>query len=178
MSLCLVVGVGVGGEVGLDGLEEVGGLLFAFLDMLLLDLVPALRVVLAAALHNRPAIRRGHQFGLVTDLLDDVAQGITLDHGVAVSEVLSVDAVDLVLHVLVVAALAEGDLLDGPGPTISLQDLGALDGLGHDFRDEVVGVEDQGLEEPCRRDRRGGLGFVCENTHDLVVKLKEECLNV
>ena len=73
MSLSLVVGVGVGGEVGLDGLEEVRGLLFAFLDMLLLDLVLAFCVVLAAALHYGPTIRRGHKFGLVADLLDNVA---------------------------------------------------------------------------------------------------------
>lgn len=61
---------------------------------------------------------------------------------------------------------AECDFLDGSGPTIALEDLDVFDCLRGDLRDEVVGIEDEGLEQSGGGNVRGELGLVSENTHD------------
>lgn len=37
--------------------------------------------------------------------------------------------------------LSKVDLLDGPCTTVALDELDALDGLWHEFRDQVVGID-------------------------------------
>ncbi|PON88215.1 hypothetical protein TorRG33x02_160440 [Trema orientale] len=62
--------------------------------------------------------------------------------------------------------LAKCDLLDGSRPSITFEDLDLTNCLRCNLWDQVVSIEDIGLEQFSWIDDGGEFGFVSENTHD------------
>jgi hypothetical protein len=100
----LTVGIRVCQEVALNSLEKSSGLFFASLNLLFIELTVAFGVVLTGNLQDGSSIMGCHDLDLVRDLLERVPQRTTLDHAVAVFKVCVVDLINLVLHVLEMAA--------------------------------------------------------------------------
>ena len=57
-------------------------------------------------------------------------------------------------------------LLDGSRATVSFKDLSMLDCLGCNLGDEVISIEDKGLEQSWWWNLRGVLVLKCVDTHD------------
>ncbi|KAM2563601.1 hypothetical protein TB2_011986 [Malus domestica] len=95
-------------EVVLNQLEEVGGLLFASLNMLFLDLNISLGVIVASALDDATATG-SHQLSLVTNFLNCFGDSISLNHTVLVHKVVLVNSIDYVLDIVVCATFTEAN---------------------------------------------------------------------
>ncbi|RXH80189.1 hypothetical protein DVH24_041336 [Malus domestica] len=149
-------------EVVLNQLEEVGGLLFANLNMLLLDLNISLSVVVAGTLDDT-TIAGSHQLSLVANFLNCFGDSISLNHTVFVHNVVLVNSIDSVLDIAVCATFAEVDLLNGSNSAISFKDFSALHCLWCNLGDEAVSIKNKGIVQP-----NGGGGMTEVNSESYV----------
>ncbi|CAN6551303.1 unnamed protein product [Malus baccata var. baccata] len=146
-------------EVVLNQLEEVGGLFFASLNMLFLDLNISFGVIVASALDDTTATG-SHQLSLVTYFLNCFGDSISLNHTVLIHKVVLVNSIDSVLDIAVCATFTEVDLLNGSNSAISFKDLSALHCLWCNLRDEVVSIKNKGIVQPNGGDDGGELEFL------------------
>ncbi|KAM2160596.1 hypothetical protein ACFX1Q_043674 [Malus domestica] len=89
-----IVGVLVLQEVVLNQLEEVGGLLFASLNMFSLNLNVTLGVVVVGALDDE-TVTGSHQLSLIRDLLIGLRDNISFNHTILVDKVIHVNTFKL-----------------------------------------------------------------------------------
>lgn len=72
---------------------------------------------------------------------------------------------------VIVITFAKGDQLDGAGAAVPLQGFEALEGAGDDLGDEVVGVEEECLEQLVWWECGDDFVFEVHNTHDNVFEI-------
>lgn len=140
--------MGVSHKVGFHNFIHPDRSVLPVLDVFFLDLCTLFGLVLA----GQPADATRQAVWLELDLIGHVLELVhhrdRLDQGVLAHELLFVERIDPVLHVLERTCFSEVDLLDASDISVSFDELDVLDRRKHELGTDGVGVEDQGLEHP------------------------------